>query len=244
MYLPHLDEVAQALQRETGQHTLWPYFARFYCVTSRLPSRLTLRPGHRCGSTRPGSHVELLYVHRRVSDGGYGPPDTSAEVVPLIMHLSEDSWRVRNLGYELIPNSGGRPNPGRAFWMSYDPDDVSGLFSEDVAHRYDPYDEGAIVGRDAVVASWLGEVASRGAHPPATNLAPTRPSTLRSRSTVTPLWPPAHRGTANCLAGPSSAPTRTASSCASTAKDAAASSPSTISAAHERHGHRAFGTTR
>ena len=44
-------------------------------------------------------------------------------------------------------------------WMSYDPDDVSKLFSEDVAYRYHPYDE-PIVGRDAVVASWLGETGS------------------------------------------------------------------------------------
>jgi ketosteroid isomerase-like protein len=46
-----------------------------------------------------------------------------------------------------------------AAWMSYDPDDISGLFSEDVAYRYHPSDE-PIVGRDAVVASWLGETAS------------------------------------------------------------------------------------
>ena len=26
-------------------------------------------------------------------------------------------------------------------WMSYDPDDISGLFNEDVAYRYHPYDE-------------------------------------------------------------------------------------------------------
>jgi hypothetical protein len=44
-------------------------------------------------------------------------------------------------------------------WMSYEPDDVSELFSEDVAYRYHPYDE-PIVGRDAVVASWLGESTS------------------------------------------------------------------------------------
>jgi ketosteroid isomerase-like protein len=44
-------------------------------------------------------------------------------------------------------------------WMTYDPDDVSGLFSEDIAYRYHPYDE-PIVGRDAVVASWLGDIAS------------------------------------------------------------------------------------
>ena len=41
-------------------------------------------------------------------------------------------------------------------WISYDRADVSDLFSEDVAYRYHPYDE-PVVGRDAVVASWLGE---------------------------------------------------------------------------------------
>ena len=41
-------------------------------------------------------------------------------------------------------------------WTSYDPDDISALFSEDIVYRYHPYDE-AIVGRAAVVASWLGD---------------------------------------------------------------------------------------
>ena len=44
-------------------------------------------------------------------------------------------------------------------WMSYDRHDISELFSEDAAYRYHPYDE-PIVGRDAVVASWLGETDS------------------------------------------------------------------------------------
>jgi hypothetical protein len=44
-------------------------------------------------------------------------------------------------------------------WMSYDPGDISRLFSEDVAYRYHPHDE-PIAGRDAVVASWLGQSAS------------------------------------------------------------------------------------
>lgn len=43
-----------------------------------------------------------------------------------------------------------------AAWMSYERDDISALFSEDIAYRYHPYDE-PIVGRAAVVASWLGE---------------------------------------------------------------------------------------
>lgn len=38
----------------------------------------------------------------------------------------------------------------------YDPEEVAALFAEDVEYRYHPYDE-PIVGRDAVVASWLGE---------------------------------------------------------------------------------------
>ncbi len=44
-------------------------------------------------------------------------------------------------------------------WLSYDADDIAALFSEDVVYRYHPHDE-PVVGRDAVVASWLGEGAS------------------------------------------------------------------------------------
>ncbi|WP_395695678.1 nuclear transport factor 2 family protein [Nocardioides sp.] len=49
-----------------------------------------------------------------------------------------------------------------AAWHSYDRDDVAALFAEDVAYRYHPYDE-PVVGRDAVVASWLGESDDEGA---------------------------------------------------------------------------------
>ncbi len=47
-------------------------------------------------------------------------------------------------------------------WQSYDPDAIGVLFSEDIAYRYHPYDE-PTVGRDAVVASWLGESDVEGA---------------------------------------------------------------------------------
>jgi ketosteroid isomerase-like protein len=43
-----------------------------------------------------------------------------------------------------------------AAWLSYDRDDIAALFSEDVAYLYHPYDE-PVIGRDAVVGSWLGE---------------------------------------------------------------------------------------
>jgi ketosteroid isomerase-like protein len=41
-------------------------------------------------------------------------------------------------------------------WKSYDRDRIEALFADDVAYRYHPYDE-PVRGRDAVVASWLGE---------------------------------------------------------------------------------------
>jgi hypothetical protein len=41
-------------------------------------------------------------------------------------------------------------------WKSYDRDEIAALFAEDVAYRYHPSDE-PLVGRDAVVDSWLGE---------------------------------------------------------------------------------------
>ena len=46
-----------------------------------------------------------------------------------------------------------------AAWMSYEREAIGALFSEDVVYRYHPYDE-PILGRDAVVASWLGESGS------------------------------------------------------------------------------------
>jgi ketosteroid isomerase-like protein len=41
-------------------------------------------------------------------------------------------------------------------WKTYDRDRISALFSEDIEYRYHPYDD-PIKGREAVVASWLGE---------------------------------------------------------------------------------------
>ena len=49
-----------------------------------------------------------------------------------------------------------------AAWLSYDANDIAALFAEDVVYRYHPYDV-PVVGRDAVVASWLGDADSDGA---------------------------------------------------------------------------------
>lgn len=47
-------------------------------------------------------------------------------------------------------------------WLTYDPESVASLFSEDITYRYHPSDV-PTAGREAVVASWLGEDASDGA---------------------------------------------------------------------------------
>ncbi len=41
-------------------------------------------------------------------------------------------------------------------WETYDRDKIAALFADDINYRYHPSDD-AIVGRDAVVQSWLGE---------------------------------------------------------------------------------------
>jgi hypothetical protein len=41
-------------------------------------------------------------------------------------------------------------------WRSYDRERIAALFSEAVEYRYHPYDE-PVRGREALVASWLGE---------------------------------------------------------------------------------------
>ena len=46
-----------------------------------------------------------------------------------------------------------------AAWLSYDANDIAALFADDVVYRYHPSDD-PIVGRAAVVASWLGEAES------------------------------------------------------------------------------------
>jgi ketosteroid isomerase-like protein len=41
-------------------------------------------------------------------------------------------------------------------WKSYDREQIAALFSEDAECRYHPYDE-PVVGREAIVETWLGE---------------------------------------------------------------------------------------
>jgi ketosteroid isomerase-like protein len=44
-------------------------------------------------------------------------------------------------------------------WRSYDASAIGALFGEDAVYRYHPWDgpESEVVGRDAIIASWLGD---------------------------------------------------------------------------------------
>lgn len=44
-------------------------------------------------------------------------------------------------------------------WESYDRRQIEDLFARDISYRYHPYDD-PVEGREAVVASWLGDGAS------------------------------------------------------------------------------------
>jgi SnoaL-like domain len=46
-------------------------------------------------------------------------------------------------------------------WVTYDRAKIEALFAEDVEYRYHPYDE-PVKGRDAVIASWLGDESQPG----------------------------------------------------------------------------------
>lgn len=50
-------------------------------------------------------------------------------------------------------------------WKSYDRTQIGALFADDVVYRYHPSDD-PLEGRDAVVASWLGEGDDPGASTP------------------------------------------------------------------------------
>ena len=78
-------------------------------------------------------------------------------------------------------------------WLTYEADLIGDLFSEDVAYRYHPYDE-PVVGRDAVVASWLGNDTPDGVQPRRDRHL-RRELRARSPSTATSSWRPGRRRT-------------------------------------------------
>lgn len=75
-----------------------------------------------------------------------------------------------------------------AAWETYDPEAIGDLFSEGAEYRYHPSDP-PVVGRDAVVASWLGPTGSAsGRDEPGTYAAAYRPFVVEGRRAVAVGW--------------------------------------------------------
>ncbi len=105
-----LDKVAQALADVGGRHGLWPDFERV--VIRDFQAAFSLDPRGWGIGTAPrvlAPDVELLYVHRNVPADGIWAPEAASEVVPLVMRLTDDAWRVLNLSYEALPEPGWPP---------------------------------------------------------------------------------------------------------------------------------------
>jgi hypothetical protein len=105
-----LDEVARTLVSGQDRHGLWPSFERVLLRDFHATFPLDPRGwGIGAAPRVVAPDVELLYVHAELPAGGVWAPGASAEVVPVLMRLTERRWRVLNLGYETIPQPGWPP---------------------------------------------------------------------------------------------------------------------------------------
>lgn len=75
-----------------------------------------------------------------------------------------------------------------AAWRSYDPAAIGDLFTQDAEYRYHPGDA-PIVGRDAIVGSWIGpEGSASGRDEPGTYEGQYRPFTVDGSRAVAVGW--------------------------------------------------------
>ena len=75
-----------------------------------------------------------------------------------------------------------------AAWESYDPATIGDLFTEDAEYRYHPADE-PVVGRDAIVASWVApEAPASGRDEPGTYASHYEPFAVEGSRAVAVGW--------------------------------------------------------
>ena len=105
-----VEEVAQAFVAQADAHPLWEHFARVLLRDFR--AALPLNPDTCAIGVSPrivALDTEVLYAHREQPEGGLWQPGATSEVVPLVMRLNGEHWRVLNLGSERIPSPGWPP---------------------------------------------------------------------------------------------------------------------------------------
>lgn len=95
------DEVAQALAAPGPDHPLWVHFERVHVRSIRalVPDPQTWGIGAATRMVAPG--IELLYIHDTSTlDGDVWKPDAPRAVTPILLHLVDGQWLIRNLGSE------------------------------------------------------------------------------------------------------------------------------------------------
>lgn len=99
------DAVAAALADAEPDHPLWVHFERVHVRGFRtvLPDPKTWGIGEATRMVAPG--LELLYLHSPAVDADVWQPDEQRWVYPILMHLIDGEWRVRNLGSDQDPTA-------------------------------------------------------------------------------------------------------------------------------------------
>ncbi|TWH44426.1 hypothetical protein L612_003200000250 [Rhodococcus rhodochrous J38] len=99
------DAVAAALADAEPDHPLWVHFERVHVRGFRtvLPDPRTWGIGEATRMVAPG--LELLYLHSSAVDADVWQPGEQRWVYPIVMHLIDGEWRVRNLGSDQDPGS-------------------------------------------------------------------------------------------------------------------------------------------
>ncbi|BAH52602.1 PIN domain-containing protein [Rhodococcus opacus] len=101
-----VESVASALAAPVPDHPLWVHFERVHVRSFRamLPDPATWGIGSATRMVAPG--VEALYVLDTATlQGGLWHPNDPRYVCPVIMHLVDGRWLVRNLGSESDPTT-------------------------------------------------------------------------------------------------------------------------------------------
>lgn len=99
--------VEAALTQPEPHHPLWPHFQRVQVrsIRAMLPNPTTWGIGTGTRMVAPG--LELLYVHDTSTlDGGVVQPGEARPACPILLHLVDGQWLVRNIGSDQDPMVG------------------------------------------------------------------------------------------------------------------------------------------
>lgn len=106
-----LAQVADELADEAPTHTLWRHFSRV--LLRDILGIVHLDPDTWCIGANArilGVDIELLYLQDKTGlEGDTWQPGMERLVLPIVMRLDDEQWRILNYGSETIPTPGWPP---------------------------------------------------------------------------------------------------------------------------------------